>query len=109
MQPRALRRRPIIECWNEQLVASRDILWSPTIRAALIAGTPWLDVFCPGLRHQPGNSSAEGRPSSPPVGCHPCARAAVLVVPGISAYAENSSGLQGVAACGQGSGVEVGL
>jgi hypothetical protein len=22
--------------------------WSPTIRAALLAGTPWLDVFCPG-------------------------------------------------------------
>jgi hypothetical protein len=26
---------------------ARDMLWSPTIRAALIAGTPWLDVFCP--------------------------------------------------------------
>ena len=38
----------VIERWNEQLAASRDILWSPTIRAALIAGTPWLDVFCPG-------------------------------------------------------------
>jgi hypothetical protein len=37
-----------LERWNEQLVASRDMLWSPTIRAALIAGTPWLDVFCPG-------------------------------------------------------------
>jgi hypothetical protein len=24
------------------------MLWSPAIRAALIAGTPWLDVFCPG-------------------------------------------------------------
>jgi hypothetical protein len=24
------------------------MMWSPTIRAALIAGTPWLDVFCPG-------------------------------------------------------------
>src|SRR5271166_29687 len=24
------------------------MLWSPTIRAALIAGTPWLDVHCPG-------------------------------------------------------------
>jgi hypothetical protein len=23
------------------------MLWSPTIRAALTAGTPWLDVFCP--------------------------------------------------------------
>jgi hypothetical protein len=47
----------------------------------------------PRLRDKPGDSSAEGRPSSPPVGCHPCARAAVLVVPGISAYAEDSSGL----------------
>jgi hypothetical protein len=28
--------------------ACRDMLWSPMIRAALIAGTPWLDVFCPG-------------------------------------------------------------
>ena len=24
------------------------MLWSPTIRAAVLAGTPWLDVFCPG-------------------------------------------------------------
>jgi hypothetical protein len=37
----------VVERWNEQLAASRDMLWSPTIRAALIAGTPWLDVFCP--------------------------------------------------------------
>jgi hypothetical protein len=28
---------------------------SATTRAALIAGTPWLDVFCPGLRHEPGD------------------------------------------------------
>jgi hypothetical protein len=34
--------------WNDQLALGRDILWSPTIRAALIAGTPRLDVFCPG-------------------------------------------------------------
>jgi hypothetical protein len=40
--------KAVIERWNEQIVASRDILWSPTIRAALIAGTPWLDVFCAG-------------------------------------------------------------
>jgi hypothetical protein len=26
------------------------MLWSPTIGAALIAGTPWLDVFCPAAR-----------------------------------------------------------
>jgi hypothetical protein len=32
----------VIERWNEQLAASRDMLWSPTIRAALIAGTPWV-------------------------------------------------------------------
>jgi hypothetical protein len=31
--------KAVIERWNEQLAASRDILWSPTIRAALIAGT----------------------------------------------------------------------
>jgi hypothetical protein len=40
--------KAVIERWNEQLAASRDMLWSPTIRAALIAGTPWLDVFCAG-------------------------------------------------------------
>jgi hypothetical protein len=26
--------------------AGREMLWSPTIRAALIAGTPWLDPGC---------------------------------------------------------------
>src|SRR5271154_6008297 len=40
--------KAVIERWNEQLATSRDMLWSPTIRAALIAGTPWLDVHCPG-------------------------------------------------------------
>jgi hypothetical protein len=30
----------VVERWNEQLATSRDMLWSPTIRAALIAGTP---------------------------------------------------------------------
>jgi hypothetical protein len=34
--------KAVIERWNEQLAASRDILWSPAIRAALIAGTPWI-------------------------------------------------------------------
>jgi hypothetical protein len=37
----------VIDRWNRRL-ANRDRLWSPTIRAALIAGTPRLDVFCPG-------------------------------------------------------------
>jgi hypothetical protein len=38
----------VIDRWNRRLATGRDMLWSPTIRAALIAGTPWLDVFCPG-------------------------------------------------------------
>jgi len=37
----------VIDRWNRRLATGRDMLWSPTIRAALIAGTPWLDVFCP--------------------------------------------------------------
>jgi hypothetical protein len=40
--------KDVIDRWNEQLVSSRDMLWSPAIPAALIAGTLWLDVFCPG-------------------------------------------------------------
>jgi hypothetical protein len=35
----------VIQRWNDQLALGRDMLWSPTIRAALLAGTPWLDVF----------------------------------------------------------------
>ena len=38
----------VIERWNRRLDTGRDMLWSPTIKAALLAGTPWLDVFCPG-------------------------------------------------------------
>jgi hypothetical protein len=38
----------IVDRWNRRLAAGRDMMWSPTIRAALLAGTPWLDVFCPG-------------------------------------------------------------
>jgi hypothetical protein len=29
------------------------MLWSPTIRAALVAGIPWLDAFCPGCGTSP--------------------------------------------------------
>jgi hypothetical protein len=45
---RVLTRRPVVDRWNEQLAAGRDTLWSLTIRAAVLADTPWLDVFCPG-------------------------------------------------------------
>jgi hypothetical protein len=38
----------VVDRWNRRLATGRDMLWSHTIRAALIAGTPWLDVFCPG-------------------------------------------------------------
>jgi hypothetical protein len=37
----------VIDRRNRRLATGRDMLWSPTIRAALIAGTPWLDVLCP--------------------------------------------------------------
>jgi hypothetical protein len=63
----------VIERWNEQLVASRDMLWSPTIRAALIAATPWLDVFCPGC----GTSRAIDLRK---VDRHPLASVATLVL-----------------------------
>jgi hypothetical protein len=32
----------VVERWNAALAAGRGALWSPTIRAALIAGMPWL-------------------------------------------------------------------
>jgi hypothetical protein len=38
----------VVDRWNRRLATVRDMLWSPAIRAALLAGTPWLDVFCPG-------------------------------------------------------------
>jgi hypothetical protein len=42
--------RRVIERWNAALAAGRGTLWSPTIRAAVIAGMPWLDVYCPGCK-----------------------------------------------------------
>ena len=36
----------VVERWN----AERSPLWSPTIRCAITAGMPWLDVYCPGCR-----------------------------------------------------------
>jgi len=63
----------VVERCNEQLAASRDMLWSPTIRAALIAGTPWLDVFCLGC----GTSRAIDLRK---VDRHPLASVATLVL-----------------------------
>src|ERR1700674_3373186 len=42
--------RRVVERWNATLAAGRGALWSPTIRCAVIAGTTWLDVHCPGCR-----------------------------------------------------------
>ena len=40
----------VVEQWNASLAAGQGTLWSPTIRAAVLAGMPWLDVYCPGCR-----------------------------------------------------------
>jgi hypothetical protein len=47
-RPARLEAELVVDRWNRRLATGRDMLWSPTIRAALVAGTPWLDVFCPG-------------------------------------------------------------
>jgi hypothetical protein len=59
----------------------------------------------PWLRHESGNRSAEGQSSSSGVGRHPGAAAAVLVVPGNSADAEDPR-FACVAAGGKGGGIE---
>jgi hypothetical protein len=65
----------VIDRWNRRLATGRDMLWSPTIRAALIAGTPWLDVFCPGrgtsraIDLRPHVSGCRAQ-SSPPAACN---------------------------------------
>jgi len=40
----------VVEQWNAAIAAGRGALWSPTIRCAVLAGTPWLDVYCPGCK-----------------------------------------------------------
>jgi hypothetical protein len=37
----------VTERWNTAIAAGHDVWWSPT-RAALVAGVPYADVFCPG-------------------------------------------------------------
>jgi len=38
----------VIESQNAAIAAAQGALWSPTIRCAVMAGMPWLDVHCPG-------------------------------------------------------------
>jgi hypothetical protein len=40
----------VVERWNAAIAAGRDIWWSPTIRAAIVAGMPWANVYCGGCR-----------------------------------------------------------
>jgi hypothetical protein len=47
---RAARAEADIQRWNEQLALGRDMLWSPTIRAAVLAGTPRLGAAAPAPR-----------------------------------------------------------
>jgi hypothetical protein len=84
----------VVDRWNRRLATGRDMLWSPTIRAALIAGTPWLDVLCPGLWDEPSHRSPHDRPPPTGLGRHPRARATVLVVPRIGANAEAARALR---------------
>jgi hypothetical protein len=79
--------KAVVERWNEQLAAGRDMLRSPTIRAALLAGSPWLDVL-PRLRNQPRHRSPHHRPAPARIRRHAGARAAVLMVSRVGANAE---------------------
>jgi hypothetical protein len=56
--------KAVIDRWKEQFAAGRDMLWSPTIRAALIAGMPWLDVYCPGCGTGRSATPTDFRPFS---------------------------------------------
>ena len=42
------KAKRVVESWNAAIAAGQGALWSPTIRCAVIAGMPWLDVHCPG-------------------------------------------------------------
>jgi hypothetical protein len=79
-QKSALR---VVERWN----AEQSALWSPTIRCAVVAGTPWLDVYCPGCRTSPGDRYPHLGPPPARFGRQPCARLAVLLVSRQRAYA----------------------
>jgi hypothetical protein len=47
----------VVERWKAEvkmahshIASGKIILWSPTIQAAIMAGMPWLDVYCPGCK-----------------------------------------------------------
>jgi hypothetical protein len=40
----------VVEVWNSRLAAGRELLFTPTIRAAIMARTPMLKFCCPACR-----------------------------------------------------------
>ena len=38
----------VVQSWNDAIARGADIWWPPTIRAAAVAGTPWLEIHSPG-------------------------------------------------------------
>jgi len=78
----------VVERWNAALAAERGALWSPMIRCAINAGAPWLDVHCPGCRTSRRSTFAPLTAIRLPLS-EASYRAAVLVVSGISADAQD--------------------
>jgi hypothetical protein len=59
-----LEAEAVIDRWNRRLATGRDMLWAPTIRAALIARLDALaGCLLSGLRDEQGDPSAHPGPS----------------------------------------------
>jgi hypothetical protein len=91
----------VIDRWNDQLPRGRDKLCSPMIRVAPLAGTPWLDFFCPA-------AGRAGRLICAPLNRRPLASvgtlvldAAVLMVSRVGADAEVAGIARSAAKVGQ--------
>jgi hypothetical protein len=82
----------VIQRWNDQLALGRDMLWSPAIRAALLAAPLCSTSFVPAA--VPAGRSTSG-PSiairSPPLGTLVLGLR-LLMVSGVGAYAEADRG-----------------
>jgi hypothetical protein len=55
----------VIDRWNRRLATGRDMLWSPTIRAALVARMPWLAAPLCGTSRAIDFRTSTGPPSPP--------------------------------------------
>ena len=42
----------VVEQWNVRIATGKPPHMSPTIGAAILAGKPWLRLYCPGCRQQ---------------------------------------------------------